>query len=288
MAKLMDHRQELEGEVANMWRCTAVAALVHGLPDSPFTEEDVLHAIGTLQTNTVSTGVPGHSQGLGLYPTFSLLSHSCTANARYQVLADRGLVLRAQVPIKQGEEVTIHYMTPMLGTVARRTKIRKNWFFDCCCPRCSDPTELGTFSSGLVCQECRREGRGGILLPRQALEYSSTWSCSQESCISSETAERVETMVGELEQQLEVEGEGPEGLQSLLVSWSERLHPHHYLVMLVKRRLLAALHLSSSHGKPSRSGDSCYYSSYHRFSYYCSSYYYSSLSGTRKHDEFNL
>jgi len=34
----------------------------------------------------------------------------------------------------------------------RRTKLREKWFFDCSCSRCSDPTELGSHASSLLCQ----------------------------------------------------------------------------------------------------------------------------------------
>ena len=45
-------------------------------------------------------------------------------SSRFQILPDRTLVLRAQVPIKAGEEITIQYMTPMLGNVTRTKKIK--------------------------------------------------------------------------------------------------------------------------------------------------------------------
>ena len=250
VAKLMDHREELEGEgeLGNMWRCTAVVPLVQHLPESPFSEQDVLHAIGLLQTNTVSIGVPGHSQGLGLFPTFSLLSHSCTANARYQVLPDRGMVLRAQVDILKGEEVTIHYMTPMLGTAARRSKIRKNWFFDCTCARCRDPTEMGTFASALLCSDCTKTGNEGVLLPADPLDPACPWTCSVSDCKSRVEASQVSAMVAKLEVDLETEGECVEGLETFLVTLGQTLHPQHYLMMTGKRRLLASLHLAVSQG----------------------------------------
>jgi hypothetical protein len=186
----------------------------------------VLHAVGTLQTNTVSVGVPGVSQGLGLFPTFSLLSHSCIANCRYQVVGDGGLVLRAQTAVARDEELTIHYITPMLGTVGRRAKIRKNWFFDCCCLRCSDPTELGTFLSGLVCPECR-----GVLLPARPLEPACPWTCS--ACPHSLPAEGAAALVARAERELEGAGEGPGPLQDLLVAWTTTLHPQHYIALQV-------------------------------------------------------
>ena len=251
VAGLMDHQEALQGELGNMWRCTAVAALVDGIPSSPYTEQDVLHAIGVLQTNTVAVGVPGRSQGLGLFPTFSLLSHSCLANCRYQVLADGAMVLRTQMPVAREEELTIHYMTPMLGTAARRNKIRKNWFFDCSCPRCADPTELGTFLSALLCPTCREQGREGLLLPHQPLDYTSTWTCSSSTCSTTKEAVEVEEMMAGMEEQLEELGEGPEPLQHLLLVWGALLHPHHYLMLQAKRRLLACLHLTSR-GQPSR------------------------------------
>ena len=81
---LMDHLEDIvkNEELYNMWKVTAIDTLVNKLPNSPYTEEDVLHAIGVLQTNTVAIGVPGYNQGHALYPTFSFLSHSCICNAR--------------------------------------------------------------------------------------------------------------------------------------------------------------------------------------------------------------
>jgi hypothetical protein len=82
---LMDHVEDIvkNEELYNMWKVTAIDTLVNKLPNSPYTEEDILHAIGVLQTNTVAIGLPGYSQGHALFPTFSFLSHSCVCNARY-------------------------------------------------------------------------------------------------------------------------------------------------------------------------------------------------------------
>ena len=83
---LMDHMEDMmeNPTVINRWRMTAVEPLTKKLAQSPYTEGDVLHAVGVLQTNTVSLAVPGQKHGLytALYPTFSFLSHSCIANAK--------------------------------------------------------------------------------------------------------------------------------------------------------------------------------------------------------------
>ena len=55
----------------------------------------------------------------------------------------------------------------------RREDIRKFWFFDCKCKRCSDSTELGSYMSAVTCFACKR----GFLLPISALEYKSDWQC---------------------------------------------------------------------------------------------------------------
>ena len=83
---LMDHMEDMVNtpRIMEMWRMAAVDPLTKNLADSPYTEEDVLHAVGVLQTNTVSLAVPGVKHGLytALYPTFSFLSHSCISNAK--------------------------------------------------------------------------------------------------------------------------------------------------------------------------------------------------------------
>jgi len=250
---LMDHLEDIvkNEDLYNMWKVSAIEPLVHKLPNSPYTEEDVLHAIGVLQTNTVAIGVPGYNQGHALYPTFSYLSHSCVCNARFQILPDHTLVLRAQVPILAGEEITIQYMTPMLGNVTRRRKIRKNWFFDCTCSRCSDPTELGTFASGVVCRDCIKEGRDGVLLPLDSLDYDSEWRCSQDSCSVRIDSSTMQAMISALEAELEgINESNVEVLQDLVLKWLGVLHPQHYLLLLLKRKLLAALKLVSSSNPP--------------------------------------
>ena len=44
--------------------------------------------------------------------------------SRFNVLRDRTLQLVAQTLISEGEEITIQYMTPMLGNTQRKQKIR--------------------------------------------------------------------------------------------------------------------------------------------------------------------
>ena len=58
--------------------------------------------------------------------------------------------------------------------------------FTCSCPRCIDPTEMGTFGSALICQSCRKKKKGhktkdsdtsGLLLLKTVAESAGTKAC---------------------------------------------------------------------------------------------------------------
>merc|ERR1719402_1537503 len=114
-------------------------------------------AIGIMRTNAVSFG---DGSGRALFPTMALMNHSCVVNAKHTVyIRNKRIAVQAQVDIKKDEEILISYVTFSPGTLFRREKLEKYWFFQCACARCSDPTELGTNLSSLVCEKCE-EGQG--------------------------------------------------------------------------------------------------------------------------------
>ena len=41
------------------------------------------------------------------------------------------------------------------GSISRRRILRAQWFFDCFCARCNDPTEGGTDANAIACPKCR-------------------------------------------------------------------------------------------------------------------------------------
>lgn len=59
----------------------------------------------------------------------------------------------------------------------RREHLLDNKFFECCCARCSDPKELGAYTSALYCPKCER----GIVLADNALNIETTWSCTSKN-----------------------------------------------------------------------------------------------------------
>ena len=42
----------------------------------------------------------------------------------------------------------------LLGRADRQEELQEQWYFQCCCPRCSDESEFGTWTSSITCQSC--------------------------------------------------------------------------------------------------------------------------------------
>ena len=93
---LMDHVEEIvqEERLREMWDGSVVKMLTQDIPQSGFSRQDVLRAVGLLHTNGVSLGA---RFGYSLYPTFSFISHSCLCNSRYQIHPDRHRISLAHV-----------------------------------------------------------------------------------------------------------------------------------------------------------------------------------------------
>ena len=116
----------------------------------------------------------GETHGRALFPMFSLINHSCTANTKHTLyIKNRRIAVQAQTDIRQGEEILINYTSFIVGTLLRRRKIEKNWYFQCECARCADPTELGSHLSSLRCGKCGRP-----MTQVAPLKQNSPWKCS--------------------------------------------------------------------------------------------------------------
>ncbi|XP_014304012.2 histone-lysine N-methyltransferase SMYD3-like [Myotis lucifugus] len=73
--------------------------------------------------------------GVGLYPSMSLLNHSCDPNCSI-VFNGPHLLLRAVRDIQAGEELTICYLDMLMTSAERRQQLRDQYCFDCDCARC--------------------------------------------------------------------------------------------------------------------------------------------------------
>ena len=232
---LMDHRELLEADESK-------ASVVKFLLARNHSEEAVWRCLGLLQTNGVTShSVSGVATGHGLYPVFSITNHSCISNTRHATRDDTFCLL-AVTDIKAGEEITTSYKSSSLGSIVRRPPFKQLWNFDCRCKRCSDPTELGTFASAILCpvSSCR-----GHCLPTDCLSYTSDWRCAR--CgreISSDKAIEITEMVQKM---CSSAGGSIQDLETCLEKIIEKVHPRHYIAMQIKRMLMLMYGNCSTH-----------------------------------------
>ena len=232
---LMDHRELLEGDESK-------GRVVKFLVSRHHEEGMVWRCLGLLQTNGVTShSTQGVATGHGLYPVFSITNHSCISNTRHATVDD-SFCLLAVVDIKKGEEITTSYKSSSLGSIVRRPPFKQLWNFDCQCRRCSDPTELGTFASAILCplSSCR-----GHCLPIDCLSYTSDWRCRK--CgreMSSDKAIEITEMVQAL---CSSAGASIQHLETCLEKITEKVHPRHYIAMQIKRMLMLMYGNCSTH-----------------------------------------
>jgi len=239
---LMDHDEDRrkEAEYWAMFQRNVVDFLriKCGLAET-YTEDEIHRAIGILRTNAFNIEHPHlaaqGTSGKAVCPTFSFLSHSCKSNGRYQLFPDNSLTIRAQVPIKAGEEITIQYITFLYGNSRRRKEIQECWFFQCTCERCEDPTELGSYVSAARCEDC-----GGTVLPAQPDFDYKTWSCSD--CGAEMEAEQVAGVVRALENEMAMtEQHEFDKFQDMVDRYSKQLHTNNYQLQVCKRHLAGSI-----------------------------------------------
>ncbi|GLI63619.1 hypothetical protein VaNZ11_006634, partial [Volvox africanus] len=74
---------------------------------------------------------------LGIFPSFSMLNHSCLPNAVNFVVGGRMLVVAAR-SIQKGSEVLINYLgrASLRPLEERQAQLAEGYYFSCDCPRC--------------------------------------------------------------------------------------------------------------------------------------------------------
>lgn len=120
-------------------------------------------------------------------------AHNCIPNSSWLVQLNSDFYLRAAINVKCGQSVNFLYTEATLGTSERRKKLLENKYFLCGCERCSDPSELGTFFSGVKCPE---KNCNGYILPRN----STSRSC--DNCLVQSSSEFVHSVMDKVDQEL--------------------------------------------------------------------------------------
>ena len=161
----------------------------------------------------------------------SKIGHSCVPNATKVVTKDGRIIVRATVPITKGTRITLNHVAPVWGTMKRRFHIVQTRFRSCSCERCMDPSELGTFASGIFCRKCPKQE--GVLLPENSMDDFSDWICNK--CADRKSIEYVINIVEKV-------GDAWKRLNRFSITECEAflrkfaliVHPHHYYLADVK------------------------------------------------------
>ena len=158
----------------------------------------------------------------GLYPLTAMMNANCSPNTQNSIDSDWVLKVRAVRPITKGEEITDTYTSTMANTLYRRKQLKNTKYFDCSCPRCSDPTELGSHFSTLL---CRAPDCGGFVLCRDPLDTSSSWACLK--CGKERAGEEVRQEQEEWEERIEAAPRQVAAQEALLAELQKLYHPSH-------------------------------------------------------------
>ncbi|XP_023328599.1 protein msta isoform X2 [Eurytemora carolleeae] len=229
MSYLMDHNENRMKD-AEMWGKyqTSVNQFLKNC-GMEFSDEEIDRAVGLLWTNSFACAQGG---GQAIFPSFSFASHSCRPNCAHSVFPNKTLALQAKIKIQAGEEFTISYISTLQGMLKRRTKLREKWFFDCSCSRCSDPTELGSHASTLLCQVCLSPD--ALLLSKDVLDPVAPWYCTK--CDLQIRADEVNDIENRIATDMQkIETTSLAGFETMLETAGTELHHNPNLVIFLNK-----------------------------------------------------
>ena len=223
-----------------------------------FSEDDIDTVLGIYLVNDfeingriegeefASTG--GNDSVRGLYQIASIPNHNCIANASHIFTSlDEGfrMIVTACRDIAEGEDITHSYVEVQEPFLARQELLKMGKFFKCCCPRCSDPTELQTYSSALLCPapKCRQVKGGAPVITKNVKDILSDWSCT--NCNKLFPVSKISNVCGAIKehgQKLEYTKEraeecGIDAHEAFLKKYKPVLHPNHVILIRAKYSL---------------------------------------------------
>nr|CAD7259157.1 unnamed protein product [Timema shepardi] len=231
----MESHNEVRRKLPNIWQNNQ-SSVVDRIRElwgvRQYSEEEIHTVCGVLEVNAFEVGQHGVSVR-ALYPTAFYLAHSCVPNTSHTDDDNYKLTVRCSSQIKKGETITLSYAYTLQGTLKRREHLKESKFFDCCCPRCKDPTELATYAGALKCPKCD----SGYVISSEPLERAASWRCSQCSNYTV-TAHSVLLLLERIADEVEaLDANGIEAMEGFLQKYRNVLHPNHYHCLGVKHSL---------------------------------------------------
>lgn len=96
-----------------------------------------------------------NSVGTGIYLAASILDHSCKPNAVATFEGPQlSIRLIEDIPELNWEKIRISYIDQIDLPATRRAELKKSYYFDCDCERCSDETA----TNKMLAMACPKEG----------------------------------------------------------------------------------------------------------------------------------
>jgi len=204
-------------------------------------------------TEEISTNTSEHGNVRGLFALNSMPNHDCLANTTHTFGSskeDFAMTVKALRDIKAGEDITHSYAEPMNTVLARQTILQMGKFFHCGCKRCSDPTELGTYSSALKCPKCKK----GDVISSDTKRLDSMWNCSAcNAGINPDKISLVTKAVKEAADRLDVNPKVDE-FEAFLKKYSAVLHQNH-VILIDKKYTLAKMYGRMQGYEPDKMSD---------------------------------
>lgn len=151
------------------------------------------------------------------------------------------MTVRAARDIGKGEHIVTCYSNVLWGTQLRRQQLRDTKYFNCCCERCSDPTELGTHFSSLRCMGSDELPCNGFQVPVNPLADVDAleWACNK--CPVRVSGDQVAFLVGKMGEEIDkIINKTPNvpAVEALMEKLDNFLHPQHYHMFTLKHSLI--------------------------------------------------
>ncbi|XP_025016678.1 SET and MYND domain-containing protein 4-like [Tetranychus urticae] len=152
----------------------------------------LVHNEDSVVFSTLSPHQANEKIGLAIYPTMSLVNHSCQPNS-FLFFFHEKVIIRASQTIESGQELSICYGPSYQShTLAdRRKKLRDWYYFDCNCNACSKSLE-----STQICYKCPR-CEGPLIVNEDG--SNNCLSCKQEDILPIEIKKSVEDALADME-----------------------------------------------------------------------------------------
>ncbi|CAL8127078.1 unnamed protein product [Orchesella dallaii] len=219
-----------------------------------FDENTIDHVLGAIDVNAfknvtnpmLPAGTYGatniHKNATVIYGKGSIVAHGCLRNTQSLTFPNGKLEMRAGTFIPEQEPITHAYVDLMLGTPERRKVIKEQFYFECTCSRCSDPTEGGTYISALKCTQCSN----GYLLMDNPLDFCHYWKCN--NCTEIQPTEYETELLAELRtEEKKILNSGRKN-NAMIGSWIEllekfsgKLHDNHYTLLQIQLHLIRCM-----------------------------------------------